>query len=161
MENRINHCVECIRNLTDRKPEIGITLGSGLGDFVEQLTDKEEIPFSSIEGFPTPTVKGHEGKLIFGTYNGVEVVVLDGRVHYYEGYSQQETVIPVRVLKRIGVHTLMIISICLDPIHSLVKTWIPLVKDSQICQKCILKNYGRHCRKRHITKELKRNMAYI
>ena len=52
MENRINHCVECIRNLTDRKPEIGITLGSGLGDFVEQLTDKEEIPFSSIEGFP-------------------------------------------------------------------------------------------------------------
>ena len=72
MENRINHCVECIRNLTDRKPEIGITLGSGLGDFVEQLTDKEEIPFSSIEGFPTPTVKGHEGKLIFGTYNGVD-----------------------------------------------------------------------------------------
>ena len=112
MENRINHCVECIRNLTDRKPEIGITLGSGLGDFVEQLTDKEEIPFSSIEGFPTPTVKGHEGKLIFGTYNGVEVVVLDGRVHYYEGYSQQETVIPVRVLKRIGVHTLILSNAC-------------------------------------------------
>ena len=112
MENRINHCVECIRNLTDRKPEIGITLGSGLGDFVEQLTDKEEIPFSSIEGFPTPTVKGHEGKLIFGTQNGVEVVVLDGRVHYYEGYSQQETVIPVRVLKRIGVHTLILSNAC-------------------------------------------------
>lgn len=112
MENRINHCVECIRNLTDRKPEIGITLGSGLGDFVEQLTDKEEIPFTSIEGFPTPTVKGHDGKLIFGTYNGVEVVVLDGRVHYYEGYSQQETAIPVRVLKRIGVHTLILSNAC-------------------------------------------------
>lgn len=108
MENRIHKCVESIRAITDRKPKIGITLGSGLGDFVEQLSNKEEILYSQIEGFPTPTVKGHEGKLIFGTYNNTDVVVLDGRVHYYEGYTQQETVIPVRVLHEIGVETMIL-----------------------------------------------------
>ena len=112
MENRIQHCVECIRAITNREPKIGITLGSGLGDFVEQLTNQEEIPYSKIEGFPTPTVKGHEGKLIFGTYNGVDVVVLDGRVHYYEGYTQQETVIPVRVLHKLGVQTMILSNAC-------------------------------------------------
>lgn len=112
MENRIAHCVECIRNLTDRTPQIGITLGSGLGDFISNLEDSFEIPYAKIEGFPSPTVKGHEGKLIFGKFHGTEVVVLDGRVHYYEGYTQQETVIPVRVLHEIGVHTLILSNAC-------------------------------------------------
>lgn len=112
MLKRIEHCVECIRNITDRKPEIGITLGSGLADFVNVLENTLEVPYEKIEGFPRPTVKGHEGKLIFGTFHGTEVVVLDGRVHYYEGYSQQETVIPVRVLQRIGVHTMILSNAC-------------------------------------------------
>lgn len=112
MLQRIEHCVECIRNITDRKPTIGIVLGSGLGDFVEQLENRLDIPYEKIEGFPKPTVKGHAGKLIFGTYNKEEVVVIDGRVHYYEGYTQQETVIPVRVLNMLGVKTMILSNAC-------------------------------------------------
>lgn len=108
MLSRIQHCVECIRQYTNKTPTIAITLGSGLGDFASKLEDTIEIPYDKIEGFPTPTVKGHAGKLIFGKYNGVEIVVIDGRVHYYEGYSQQEVVIPVRVMKLLGVKTMIL-----------------------------------------------------
>lgn len=108
MLERINHCVECIREITDRQPKIAITLGSGLGDFATKLKNTVEIPYEKIEGFPTPTVKGHAGKLIFGTYYGIEVVVIDGRVHFYEGYSQDEVVIPVRVMKKLGVKTIIL-----------------------------------------------------
>lgn len=112
MLNRIQTCVDCIRAITDRKPTIAITLGSGLGDFVNHLDDTLEIPYEKIEGFPRPTVEGHAGKLIFGTYNNTEVVVIDGRVHYYEGYSQQEVVIPVRVMKLLGVETIILSNAC-------------------------------------------------
>lgn len=112
MLNRIQTCVDCIRAITDRKPTIAITLGSGLGDFVNHLDDTLEIPYEKIEGFPRPTVEGHAGKLIFGTYNNTEVVVIDGRVHYYEGYSQKEVVIPVRVMKLLGVETIILSNAC-------------------------------------------------
>lgn len=112
MLNRIQTCVDCIRAITDRKPTTAITLGSGLGDFVNHLENTLEIPYEKIEGFPRPTVKGHAGKLIFGTYDNTEVVVIDGRVHYYEGYSQQEVVIPVRVMKKLGVETIILSNAC-------------------------------------------------
>lgn len=112
MKERIEACVKSIQAQTDRRPEIAITLGSGLNDFIDQLEDKLEVSYKDIPGFPLPTVEGHEGKLIFGTYRNVQVVVLDGRVHYYEGYSQQEVIIPVRVLKMLGVKTLILSNAC-------------------------------------------------
>lgn len=112
MEKRIERCVKSIASQTDRKPEIAITLGSGLNDFVDQMEDIQEILYKDITDFPLPTVQGHAGKLIFGTFHDVEIVVLDGRIHYYEGYSQQEVVIPVRVLKQLGVKTIILSNAC-------------------------------------------------
>ena len=89
-------------------PTIGVVLGSGLGSFVSQIQIEAEIPYANIPHFPTSTVEGHSGKLIFGKLGGKNVVALAGRFHYYEGYSTQEVVFPIRVLKYLGIHTLLI-----------------------------------------------------
>lgn len=129
MIDRINTCTESIRKQTDRNPKIAITLGSGLNDFIDQLENRQEILYKDIEGFPLPTVQGHEGKLIFGTFKDTEVVILDGRVHYYEGYSQQEVIIPVRVLKQLGVETLILSNACGGVNPSFVPGDIMLISD--------------------------------
>jgi purine-nucleoside phosphorylase len=90
------------------KPQIGIILGSGLGGLVQHLEIEEEIPYATIPNFPVSTVKGHRGSLIFGKMNGVDVVVLSGRFHYYEGYTMQEVTFPIQVMKEIGVQKLII-----------------------------------------------------
>ncbi len=98
-----------LHSKTKRQPEVGIILGSGLGGgLVEQMTNTIEIPYQDIPNFPESTVEGHSGKLIFGTYGGKDVVVMAGRFHYYEGYNMQEVTFPVRVMKLLGVHTLMV-----------------------------------------------------
>ena len=89
-------------------PKIGVVLGSGLGNFVQELQDAKEIAYDQIPHFPTATVEGHHGKLIFGTIGGKAVAVMAGRFHYYEGYSAEEVVFPIRVLKMLGVETLLI-----------------------------------------------------
>jgi len=101
-------CAEQIRNRTDFQPEIAVVLGSGLGDFADCIEIETEIPFSEILGFPVSTVSGHEGKLIFGTYGGRNLVVMKGRVHYYEGYSMYDVVLPVRVLSLLGADTVIL-----------------------------------------------------
>ena len=99
---------EYIRTKTKEQFVLGMILGSGLGGGANFLDDKIHIPFQEIPGFPQPSVEGHTGELVIGRYNGIPVVTLSGRVHYYEGIPQNEITIPVRVLRRLGVTTLIL-----------------------------------------------------
>lgn len=87
---------------------IGLVLGSGLGGFVHQLTDARSIAYGDIPGFPRSTVEGHAGRLYGGVIGGVRLLVMSGRFHYYEGYSAQEVTLPIRVLRALGVQTLIL-----------------------------------------------------
>lgn len=98
-------CAEQIREKTDFEPEIVLVLGSGLGSFADKIEIAAEIPYSDIDGFPVSTAPGHEGKLIFGTYKEKKLVIMKGRIHYYEGYSMTDVVLPLRTLSLIGAHT--------------------------------------------------------
>lgn len=91
-----------------RKPHIGLVLGSGLGAFAEELSDRIEIPYSEIPHWPVSTAVGHAGKLVFGRLGALEVAVMCGRVHLYEGYTPAQVTFPVRVLARLGVRTLVL-----------------------------------------------------
>ena len=102
---RLERCVEQIREKTDFVPDIALVLGSGLGDYADSLDIIAEIPYSDIEGFPVSTVAGHDGTLIFCTINGKKAVVMNGRVHYYEGYDIHEVVLPLRVIHMLGAKT--------------------------------------------------------
>jgi purine-nucleoside phosphorylase len=105
---QINETVKAIRAISGAKPKVGIVLGSGLGNLAAEIVIEQEISYSDIPHFPVSTVEGHHGKLIFGTLNGLPVVTLSGRFHYYEGYSPQQVVYPIRVLKFLGVETLLL-----------------------------------------------------
>lgn len=90
------------------QPEVAVILGSGLGNFAANITVEKEVPYTDIPNFHASTVKGHTGKMIFGTLSDKKVVAMSGRFHYYEGYSPQDVVFPVRVLKQLGVKTLLL-----------------------------------------------------
>ena len=105
---KINEAVSFIKNIYPVTPEAGIVLGSGLGSFTGEIRIEKEIPYSDIPHFPVSTVQGHSGKLIFGELSGKKVVAMAGRFHYYEGYSTQEVVFPIRVMKYLGISTLLI-----------------------------------------------------
>lgn len=104
----MNKSIDYIKGKIKNQPEIGIVLGSGLGDFADAIEDKIEIPYTEIPGFPVSTVKGHDGKLIFGKINSKEVCVMKGRIHYYEGYDIKEVVYPIEVLAGLGIKTLIL-----------------------------------------------------
>ena len=89
-------------------PEVGIVLGSGLGNFAQAITVEKEVPYTAIPNFPVSTVKGHSGKLIFGELAGKKVVAMAGRFHFYEGYTPQEVVFPIRVFKLLGIRQLLL-----------------------------------------------------
>lgn len=95
-------------NRTDRRPKTGIILGSGLGRLADEIADAVVIPYSDIPGFRRSTAQGHKGNLIFGTLGGSDVVAMQGRFHYYEGYTMQEVTLPVRVMAQLGVKTLFV-----------------------------------------------------
>ena len=90
------------------KADIGVTLGSGLGDYAEALEDAVKLPYSEIPGFPRSTVAGHAGMWCCGTLYGKRVVMMQGRFHYYEGYGMKDVTLPVRVMQKIGVKTLIV-----------------------------------------------------
>ena len=94
--------------LNGRKPEIAIILGSGLGDLAEQLTDAIQIPYGDIPHFPVSTVAGHKGQFVVGKLEGREVLCMQGRFHYYEGYDLKQVTLPVRVMKLLGIGTLIV-----------------------------------------------------
>lgn len=105
---KLMNCYECVRKKTDFVPKVAIVLGSGLGDYAEQIKVVAEVPYSEIEGFPVSTVPGHAGKFIFGYIDEVPVVCMKGRVHYYEGYAISDVVLPTRLMKLLGAEILFL-----------------------------------------------------
>lgn len=104
----LKHCCEYCRTKTDFIPRVALVLGSGLGDFAKCVQVECEIPYKEIPGFPVSTVPGHDGRYIFGWIEDVPVVLMKGRVHYYEGYSMEEVVRPIRLLKLFGAEILFL-----------------------------------------------------
>src|SRR6185312_11646568 len=92
----------------DFEPEVGIILGTGLGGLVSEIVVEKQLMYANIPDFPISTVEFHSGKLIFGKLNGVKVVAMQGRLHYYEGYTMQQITFPVRVMKMLGIKTLFV-----------------------------------------------------
>jgi purine-nucleoside phosphorylase len=105
---QLTETVSFIQSQYASKPLVGIVLGSGLGNLVAEMSVEREIPYRVIPHFPVSTVEGHSGKLIFGELSGKKVLVMAGRFHFYEGYSAMEVAYPVRVMKLLGVETLLI-----------------------------------------------------
>lgn len=108
MIEKINEAAGFIRNIYNQKPTVGIVLGSGLGSFTKEIKIEKEIAYRDIPHFPVSTVEGHSGKLIFGELSGKKVVAMAGRFHYYEGYTAEQIVFPIRVLKYLGIDTLLL-----------------------------------------------------
>ncbi|HND85526.1 MAG TPA: purine-nucleoside phosphorylase [Pseudobdellovibrionaceae bacterium] len=105
---QLQESVQFIRSRTSTKPRVGLVLGSGLGAFVRELEVEVSIPYQQIPHFIPPTVEGHSGNLIFGKIQSVPVVVLQGRVHFYEGHSMSQVVFPVRTLALLGIEILLL-----------------------------------------------------
>jgi purine-nucleoside phosphorylase len=97
-----------IQSIYPHAPETGIVLGSGLGNFAQELVVEKEIGYESIPHFPVSTVEGHHGKLIFGELSGKKIVVMAGRFHFYEGYSPEQVAYPIRVMKQLGIRHLLL-----------------------------------------------------
>jgi len=108
LKRQIDEAVDYIRKFTNTEPSIGIVLGTGLGALADYIEKEVTIPYVDIPNFPTSTVESHKGQLIFGKLSGKNVVAMQGRFHYYEGYSMQEITFPIRVMKFLGVETLLI-----------------------------------------------------
>ena len=108
MIDKIQEAVAFIQKNYSTKPSVGIVLGSGLGSFTAEMKIEKEIPYSDIPHFAASTVEGHSGKLIFGELAGKKVVAMAGRFHFYEGYSVDAIVFPIRVMKFLGISTILI-----------------------------------------------------
>ncbi len=109
--DRVEKSVEYILSQNEYKPTIGLVTGTGLSDFVNHVNVLKSIPYSDIPHFPESTVKTHTGQLVFAEHKGKQLVILQGRFHYYEGYSMQELTLPIRVLARLGIHSLLLTNI--------------------------------------------------
>ena len=108
MYNRLLKCYESFKNQIDFKPEIALILGSGLGDYAETIKIEATLDYKDIEGFPVSTAPFHKGRFVFGYVNEVPVVIMQGRVHYYEGYTMEDVVLPTRLMKMMGAEILFL-----------------------------------------------------
>ena len=108
MMEKLNRCVAVIREQTSFRPEVALVLGSGLGGFGELVEEALRIPYASLPGFPVSTVPGHAGQFILGYVRGVPVIVMQGRVHYYEGYPMEDVVMPIRIMGMLGAKKLIL-----------------------------------------------------
>ncbi len=104
----IDEVADTIRKQTEHKPKIGLILGSGLGDLANEVSNADIIEYNNLPFWPTSTVHGHSGRLVIGELENQVVLVMQGRAHYYEGYSMAETTLPVRVMQRLGVEVLIV-----------------------------------------------------
>lgn len=104
----IEKAVECVKSQTDFEPQIGIILGSGLNSLAEKIENPFYIDYKDIPYFPVSTAPGHKGRFVFGLLNGKKVVCMQGRFHYYEGYSTEQIIMPIRVMKLLGIEALIV-----------------------------------------------------
>lgn len=105
---KIHNAAQFLKNRYSKTPKIGLILGSGLGVLAEEISNPVKIPYQEIPDFPVSTVEGHAGQLVFGQLSGVEVVTMQGRFHFYEGYHFDQVTFPVRVMKQLGVEILIV-----------------------------------------------------
>ncbi len=112
LKERINEATNYIRTQTKLVPQIGIVLGTGLGGLAEKIKIEKSVSYETIPHFPVSTVESHAGRLIFGELEGKKVVAMQGRFHFYEGYSMQEVTFPVRVMKALGANILIVSNAC-------------------------------------------------
>ncbi len=108
IKQKVDATINQIRSKTDFVPEIALVLGSGLGDLANEVDAVASISYDELEGFPISTVAGHEGKFVFGELSGKKVVIMQGRVHFYEGYEMSDVVLPTRVMAGLGAKTLFL-----------------------------------------------------
>lgn len=108
MLEKIQETASYLKKRMHSSPETAIILGTGLGNLVTEITNAQEIPYNEIPNFPVSTVEGHSGKLILGKLGGKEILAMQGRFHYYEGYTMKEVTFPVRVMKELGIRTLFV-----------------------------------------------------
>lgn len=108
MWNKVQETVKFLQGKGISTPDYGIILGTGLGNLVEKITIEIAIPYKEILNFPVSTVEGHSGELIYGTLGGKKVIAMRGRFHYYEGWTMEQTIFPVRVMKYLGVEKLIV-----------------------------------------------------
>lgn len=106
--DKLMNCLACVRKKTDFAPRVAIVLGSGLGDYAENIRVEYELPYGEIDGFPVSTVPGHAGRFIFGYIDEIPVVCMKGRVHFYEGYPISDVVLPVRLMRLMGAEILFL-----------------------------------------------------
>jgi purine-nucleoside phosphorylase len=105
---KITKCLQQIRSKTDFVPKVALILGSGLGDYAEGIDVSASVDYSEIEGFPVSTVPGHKGRFVFGYVKNIPVIIMQGRVHYYEGYPVSDVVLPARLMGLLGAETLFL-----------------------------------------------------
>jgi len=112
LSQQINEAVDALRRKNRLEPEIGVILGTGLGGLTKEIETEITIPYTEIPHFPLSTVESHAGRLILGRLGGKRVMAMQGRFHYYEGYSMKQITFPVRVMKALGCHTLVVSNAC-------------------------------------------------
>lgn len=108
MYKKLVECLTSIRKRTNFKPQIALVLGSGLGDFAEEIKIVDTIDYTDINGFPVSTVKGHKGRFVFGYVEDTPVVIMQGRVHYYEGYEMTDVILPIRLMGMMGAKKILL-----------------------------------------------------
>jgi purine-nucleoside phosphorylase len=120
LRQKIDEACRLLKGKTQIQPEIGIILGTGLGALAKEIQSEAAVPYQDIPHFPLSTVESHAGRLIFGKLGFKNVMVMQGRFHYYEGYSMQQITFPVRVMKALGCHTLLVSNACggMNPLYT-------------------------------------------
>ncbi len=108
MLQKIIETADYLRSKMKTQPKVGIVLGTGLGNLATKITDRVEFPYETIPNFPVSTVQGHSGKLILGKLGGVDILAMQGRFHYYEGYDMKTVTFPIRVMHQLGIQTLFV-----------------------------------------------------
>lgn len=105
---KLQNCLACVREKTDFVPDVALILGSGLGALADEVDAVATVDYHDIEGFPVSTVPGHKGRFVFGYFGKVKVVIMQGRVHFYEGYDRNDVLLPTRLMKLLGAKVLFL-----------------------------------------------------
>ncbi|ABX40993.1 purine-nucleoside phosphorylase [Lachnoclostridium phytofermentans] len=112
MYDKVMESTKYIQSKNNLKPKVGVVLGSGLGDLIDVIEEIEYISYEDIPNFPKSTVIGHQGRLVFGKINGVDILAMQGRFHYFEGYTMKEVAYPIFVMKQLGIEQLILTNAC-------------------------------------------------